>query len=109
MYEKITAYLEFFGNDALPEAQSKEKIDAFTNEFMSSGWMNPNAMEAMGERAFAGKAALREAASTMSAEEVCTCLSAFIQQDAFIPGILPDLIQQGVIPQMLKRLKELDS
>ena len=44
----------------------------------------------------------------MTADEIFVCLSAFIQQDAFIPGILQDLIQQDVIPKMLKRLKELD-
>lgn len=70
--------------------------------------MTPDAMESMGERAFAGKEALKNDAPTMTAEEVCVCLSAFIQQETFIPGILLDLVRQGVIPAFIRRLKELD-
>ena len=44
MYEKITAYLETFSCGAAPE----DKIKAFAADFMQSGLMNPNAMEAMG-------------------------------------------------------------
>ena len=82
MYEKITAYLETFSSGAAPE----DKIKAFAADFMESGLMNPNAMEAMGSRVMASKTALKND-----------------------PGILTDLVSQGVIPQMLKRLQELDS
>lgn len=105
MYEKITAYLETFSSGAAPE----DKIKAFAADFMESGLMNPNAMEAMGSRVMASKTALKNEAPTMSGEEICVCISAFVQQDMFIPGILTDLVSQGVIPQMLKRLQELDS
>lgn len=105
MYEKITCYLDSFVGDA---AGQNEKIEAFASEFMQSEFMNPNAMEAMGERMWASKTKLREDAPSMTADEVCICLSAFVQQEAFIPGILADLIKQGVIPAMLQRLKELD-
>ncbi len=109
MYEKITSYLDFFENSAVSEAELNEKIKQFSDDFMQSGFMNPNGMEAMGERVMAGKSQLKNDALTMSAEEICNCLSAFVQQDAFIPGIVLDLVQQGVVPQMLKRLKELEA
>ncbi len=108
MYEKITAYANIFEDNAVPKADLPGKIESFSNDFMQSGFMVSDAMEAMGERAFAGKEALKKDAPTMTAEEVCICLSAFIQQEAFIPGILLDLVQQGVIPALIRRLKELD-
>ncbi len=108
MYENITSFIDAFENNATSEAELKKQIETFANNFAESEFMQPDAMEAMGDRMFAGKAALKEAASTMTADEIFICLSAFIQQDAFIPGILQDLVQQDVIPQMLKRLKELE-
>ena len=108
MYEKITSFVDFFENNAVSEGELKKQIEKFANAFMESEFMHLNAMEEMGDRMFAGKSALKEAASTMTADEIFVCLSTFIQQDAFIPGILQDLIQQDVIPKMLKRLKELD-
>ena len=109
MYEKITSYLDAFEKSGGSAGDLNDKIKSFVAEFTESEWMNPNAMEAMGERMWASKSALRAEAPTMSAEDACICLSAFIQQETFIPGILLDLIQQDVIPQILKRLKELDS
>lgn len=109
MYEKITSYLDFFESSSVSDSELQTKIESFADAFMQSEFMNPNAMEAMGERAWAGKAALKNDAPSMTAEEVCICLSAFVQQETFIPGILLDLVRQGVIPQMLKRLKELDN
>ena len=68
MYEKITAYLDFFGRDAIPESELQEKTKEFSVDFMQSGFMVSNAMEAMGERAWASKSQLREDASAMTAE-----------------------------------------
>ena len=45
----------------------------------------------------------------MTAEEACVCISAFIQQESFIPGVLADLVRQDVLPGILKRLRELDA
>ncbi len=109
MYEKITSYLDFFDNGTLSEPELNEKINLFSADFMQSEFMNPNAIEAMGDRMWLSKTELKNQALSMTAEDACICLSAFIQQESFIPGILLDLIQQGVIPQILKRLKELDS
>ena len=109
MYEKFTRYIDFFENDAVSETELNEKVQAFGADFMQSEFMNPNAMEAMGERMFKGKAELKSDAPTMTAEDACVCLSAFVLQENFIPGVLLDLVKQGVIPQILKRLKELDS
>lgn len=109
MYEKITSYLNFFDSDTISESELNEKIKLFSDDFIQSEFMLPNAMEAMGERIMASKSELKNDAPTMTAEEACTCLSAFIQQDAFIPGVLLDLVKQDVVPQILKRLKELDS
>ena len=109
MYEKIISYLDFFDNGTLSEPELNEKINLFSADFMQSEFMNPNAIEAMGDRMWLSKTELKNQALSMTAEDACICLSAFIQQESFIPGILLDLIQQGVIPQILKRLKELDS
>ncbi len=109
MYEKITSYLDFFDNGTLSEPELNEKINLFSADFMQSEFMNPNAIEAMGDRMWLSKTELKNQALSMTAEDAYICLSAFIQQESFIPGILLDLIQQGVIPQILKRLKELDS
>ena len=109
MYEKITAYLDSFGDHASSEAELQKETESFARDFMQSGLMVPDAMEAMGARAWASKSALKEEAAAMTGEEVCVCLSAFAQQEAFIPGVLQDLVQQGVIPRILARLKELDS
>ena len=109
MYEKITAYLDFFGRDAIPESELQEKTKEFSVDFMQSGFMVSNAMEAMGERAWASKSQLREDALAMTAEEACVCISAFIQQESFIPGVLADLVRQDVLPGILKRLRELDA
>ena len=109
MYEKITSYLDYFDNGGLKGNELDEKVKAFAADFMQSGLMNPDAMEAMGDRMWLSKTELKNNALSMSADDACVCLSAFVQQDAFIPGILTDLVQQGVIPQILKRLKELDS
>ena len=106
MYEKITGYLKFFGKNASPEAQ--EKTAAFVADFSQSGLMNPDGMEIMGQRGWATRTALKNDAPTMTAEEVCACLSAFVMQESFCEGILWDLVQQGVLPVLLERLKELD-
>ena len=108
MYEKITAYLDAFESGA-PEAELKKAAEAFANDFAQSGFMVQDAMEAMGDRAWASKSELKDSAPSMTAEEACVCLSAFLQQDSFLPGVLLDLIQQGVVPQFLKRLRELDA
>ena len=76
MYEKITAYLDFFGRDAIPESELQEKTKEFSVDFMQSGFMVSNAMEVMGERACASKSQLREDAPAMTAEEACVCISA---------------------------------
>ena len=39
MYEKITAYLDFFGRDAIPESELQEKTTEFSVDFMQSGFM----------------------------------------------------------------------
>ncbi len=109
MYEKFTSYLDVFGGNPVPEAELQKEIETFAKEWAQSEWMVPDAMEAMGQRAWASKSSLKNDAATMTAEEACVCLSAFIQQDSFIPGVLQDLIQQGVLPEILKRLKDLDS
>ena len=109
MYEKITSYHDVFGKNAVSESELQKKIESFVTDFMQSEFMNPNAMEAMEKYAWVSKSELKNAASTMTADEACTCLSAFVQQESFIPGILLDLTQQGVLPQILGRLKELDT
>ena len=91
MYEKITAYLDFFGRDAIPESELQEKTKEFSVDFMQSGFMVSND------------------APAMTAEEACVCISAFIQQESFIPGVLADLVRQDVLPGILKRLRELDA
>lgn len=45
MYEKITAYLDFFGRDTIPESELQEKTKEFSVDFMQSGFMVSNAME----------------------------------------------------------------
>ena len=109
MYESITSYLDAFAGDSLSEEELQASISSFAGAVMQSEWMVPDAIEAMGERAWASKAVLKAEAAAMPAEEICVCLSAFVQQEAFIPGILLNLIQEGVIPQFLLRLKELDA
>ena len=102
------SYINIFDDASISENDLKEKLKSFSDDFMQSGLMKPNAMEAMGDRMWASKESLKNDAPSMSADDVCVCLSAFVQQDAFIPGILLDLVKQGVIPEMLKRLKALD-
>ena len=83
MYEKITAYLDFFGRDTIPESELQEKTKEFSMDFMQSGFMVSNAMEAMGERAWASKSQLREDAP-------------FLYSLAMIEGISPcDEIYSG--------------
>ena len=109
MYEKITAYIIIFDDASISENDLKEKLKSFSDDFMQSGLMNPNAMEAMGDRMWASKENLKNDAPSMRAEVVGVCLSGFVQQVGFIPGFLLDLVKQGVIPEMLKRLKALES
>ena len=107
MYENITKYLEVFGEDGA--SVSPEQVAAFADAFTQSGLMDPNGMETMGARGWATRTALREAAPTMTAQEACACISAFVLQESFIPGVLADQIAQGILPLILKRLKELDA
>ena len=109
MYESITSYLDFFEKNNISEAELQKKAEEFSENFMQSEFMNPNAMEAMGERMWSSKSSLIADAPSMTSEQALVCLSAFVLQNTFIPGIVPDLIQQGVIPEILKRLKELDA
>lgn len=109
MYEKITKYAEIFGGSAGAPENLPEKIQAFIADFSQSEWMNPDGMQVVGERGWATRSALRNDIPSMTAEEVCACLSAFVQQEAFLEGIILDLVQQGILPQMLQRLQELDS
>lgn len=109
MYEKITGYLDFFGENASSQTDLKEKIKAFTDDFMQSGFMNPDGMEIMGAHGWMTRSALRNDAPNMTAEEACACISAFIQQESFFEGILLDQIEQGILPRILERLKELDA
>ena len=107
MYEKITSYLDFFGENA-DKSNLEGKIQSFMQDFMESGLMNPDGMNIMGERGWATRTALKNDAPTMTAEEACACISTFILQENFCPGGLLDQIQQGILPPILARLKELD-
>lgn len=107
MYEKITAFADVFKKE--DAADLSAQIAAFSDAFVRSGYEVPDAMEAMGDRAWASTEMLKEDAATMTAEEICICFSAFIQQEAFIPGILENLVCQGVIRRFLERLQELDA
>ena len=104
MYEKITRYLDPFSN----KSASQEEINAFVTDFTQSGFMNPDGMDIMGTRGWATRSALRNDAPTMTAEEACACISAFVMQESFIEGLLLDQIEQGILPLILERLKELD-
>ena len=107
MYEKITSYLNTFDGGASDEAIQKD-MAAFAEDLEQSGFMTPNAWEAMGDLAWASRDALKEAAPSMSAETALTCLSAFIQQESDFPGIFILLVREDVVSHMLRRLKELD-
>ena len=109
MYESITSYLDFFEKNDISEAELQKKAEEFSENFMQSEFMNPNAMEAMGERMWASKSSPKADAPSMTSEQALVCLSAFVQQNTFIPGVVLDLVQQDVIPEILKRLKELDA
>lgn len=105
MYEKITKYIDVFGENAAPAADA---IQSFVAEFSQSEFMNPEAMEILGTRGWEKRSALKSDAPTMTAEDACACISAFVMQESFCEGIILDLIQQGVLLPILKRLKELD-
>ena len=108
MYENITKYLDFFSKNTLSKEELQEKIDLFVRDFSQSELMNPDAMNIMGMHGWATRSALKNAIPTMSAEEVCACISAFVMQESFLQGILLDQIQQGILSRILERLKELD-
>ena len=101
--------MTFLRKNDISEAELQKKAEEFSENFMQSEFMNPNAMEAMGERILASKSSLKANAPSMTSEEALVCLSAFVQQNTFIPGVVPDLVRQDVIPEILKRLKELDA
>ena len=105
MYEKITKYIDVFGEDA---ADLSNQIQSFAAEFSQSGFMNPDSIEILGQHGWADRSALKNDAPTMTAEEACACLSAFVMQESFCEGILLDQIQQGILLPILRRLKELD-
>ena len=107
MYEKITGYLDTFSKGAA-DPEIKEKISSFVSDFSQSGFMNPNAMEIVGEKGWVDRGALKNATPTMSAEDACACLSCFVQQEYFLEGISLDLISNGLLIGILQRLKELD-
>lgn len=108
MYEKITAYLDCFSNTEAPEAEISAKIGSFVEDFSKSGLANPEALMIMGMRGWATRSALKADAPTMTAEEACACLSAFTEQESYCPGVILELVRQGIMAQILQRLKELD-
>ena len=108
MYEKFTAYLDSFGNGGVSGTDLSGSIQAFVSDFSQSELMDPNGMELMGSKGWATRSALKNDIPGMSAEEVCACLSTFVLQESFCPGILQDLINQDILPKMLERLKALD-
>ena len=107
MYEKITGYLDTFSKGAA-DPEIKEKISSFVSDFSQSGFMNPNAMEIMGNKGWATRSALKNDIPAMSADDACACLSGFVQQEFFCEGIILDLISNGIFTGILERLKELD-
>ena len=108
MYEKMTGYLDSFTDASLPEGDLQKKLQKFAADFAQSGLVNPEGMMIMGIRGWATRSALRNDAPTMTGEEVCACLSAFVEQESFCPGILLSLVKEEVLPRLLARLKELD-
>lgn len=108
MYEKITGYLDAFENGTVSDEELGKEITSFIDDFSQSGFMNPDAMQVMAEHDWATRTALRNDAPSMSAEDACACISAFVMQESFIEGIILDQIKQGILPLILKRLKELD-
>ena len=108
MYEKFTGYLDSFGKGMTTEADLQSSIESFVAAFSQSELMNPNGMEIMGSKGWATRSALKNDAPNMTAEEACACLSAFVMQESFCPGIVLDLINQDILPKILERLKELD-
>lgn len=109
MYEKITAYTGLFSDAAASDAELQKGIAAFGEDFAQLGLMREDAMEVMGELILASKDALRQAAPTMSAERACACIAVFLMMEPDLPGTMLDLIRQDVLPQILKRLQELDA
>lgn len=108
MYEKFTSYLDSFSKGAASEANLQSDIQSFVTEFSQSELMNPSGMEIMGSKGWAARSALKNDIPNMSEEEVCACLSAFVMQESFCPGIILDLIHHDILPKILERLKELD-
>lgn len=108
MHENITKYLDFFSKNTLSKEELQEQINLFVRDFSQSEFMNPDAMDIMGMRGWATRSALQNAIPTMSAEDACACISAFVVQESFFQGIVLDQIQQGILPRILERLKELD-
>ena len=108
MHENITKYLDFFSKNTLSKEELQEQINLFVRDFSQSEFMNPEAMDIMGMRGWATRSALQNAIPTMSAEDACARISAFVVQESFFQGIVLDQIQQGILPRILERLKELD-
>ena len=108
MYKRLTGYADEFKALAQDEAALAEKAAAFARDVKLHGIEDPGAMERMMEKGWITNSSLLEAAPAMTAEEVLTCLAAFVAQEEFIPGILANLVQLGVLPRILERLAELD-
>ena len=109
MYEKITKYADIFSKDAASPADRKKEIQSFIADFSQSGYMNPDALQVMGERGWISRSVLKNDLPSMTAEDICACFSAFIQQESFIEGIILDTIEKGILQELLERLKEQDS
>ena len=108
MYEKITNYLDLFRKIEAGTAAESGEVKAFENDFMQSGRMDPDGIVLMGNRGWASRSAIKADTPSMTAEEVCACISAFVMQESFCQGILLDLIKQGVLVPLLERLKTLE-
>ena len=108
MYENITKYIEIFGNDAADDGKLQADLAAFTDAFQQAGLMDPDGLNVMGARGWATRSALLEAAPSMTVQEACACISAFLQQEMFIPGLLADQVKQGILPAILQRLQALE-
>ena len=108
MYENITKYIEIFGNDAADDGKLQADLAAFPDAFQQAGLMDPDGLNVMVARGCATRSPLLEAAPSMTAPQPCACISAFLQQEMFIPGLLADQVKQGILPAILQRLQALE-
>lgn len=115
-YKDLTDFIDYFERDFNEDdvmyigmgANYPKQIDEFVKKFCNSDLNDYKYVGKMDTNNWWCPDNIIASLSTMSAEDIGTCITAIIRKERFCTGTINTFIKNGILAELLKKLKELD-